>query len=283
MDIEKLDRLRNIALHRLESLQQAGISNVPRWHSDREILATMAIASIQSSSVIEKMVPPTEVSTSRQEVKMANPNDLAWHSSRPTSLFDTKDTAKTDATGLTLEVIQQHVRACTRCSVLAATRTQTVFGVGNPNARLCFLGEAPGADEDRTGEPFVGRAGRLLTKIIEACQLKREDVYILNMIKCRPPENRNPLPTELSNCRGFLEQQFDLIRPEFICCLGAVAAQNLLSTTMSIGKLRGRFHNYRGAKVICTYHPAFLLRSPSFKKETWEDLKFLMREMGVQL
>jgi DNA polymerase len=129
----------------------------------------------------------------------------------------------------------------------------------------------------------VGRAGQLLTKIIEACKLKREDVYILNMIKCRPPGNRNPLPTELANCRGYLERQFDLILPEFICCLGAVAAQNLLNTTVSIGKLRGKIHSYRGAKVVCTYHPAFLLRSPGFKKETWEDMKMLMREMGVEL
>ena len=137
-------------------------------------------------------------------------------------------------------MIQQEVAGCTRCAELASTRTQTVFGVGNPNARLCFLGEAPGADEDRLGEPFVGRGGQLLNKIIEACRIKREDVYILNMIKCRPPGNRNPLPTELSNCRGFLERQLDLIRPEFICCLGAVAAQNLLGTTVSIGKLRGQ-------------------------------------------
>ncbi len=183
----------------------------------------------------------------------------------------------------TLEILQQTVAGCTRCGELAAARTQTVFGVGDPAARLCFLGEAPGADEDRLGEPFVGRAGQLLTKIIEACRMKREDVYILNMIKCRPPGNRNPLPTELDNCRGYLERQFDLIKPEFICCLGAVAAQNLLNTTMSIGKLRGKIHQYRGAKVVCTYHPAFLLRSPSFKKETWEDMKLLMREMGVEL
>jgi len=113
--------------------------------------------------------------------------------------------------------------------------------------------------------------------------MKREDVYILNMLKCRPPGNRNPLPHELTNCRAFLENQLDLIRPEFICCLGAVAAQNLLGTTVSIGKLRGKIHSFRGTKVVCTYHPAFLLRSPSFKKETWEDMKLLMRELGVEL
>ena len=201
-----------------------------------------------------------------------------------TSLFEPVEVlARAVPADLSLDVIQKEVAGCTRCAELASTRTQTVFGVGNPNARLCFLGEAPGADEDRLGEPFVGRGGQLLNKIIEACRIKREDVYILNMIKCRPPGNRNPLPTELSNCRGFLERQLDLIRPEFICCLGAVAAQNLLGTTVSIGKLRGKVHNFRGIKVVCTYHPAFLLRSPSFKKETWEDMKLLFREMGVEL
>jgi DNA polymerase len=202
---------------------------------------------------------------------------------RPDSLLEPTATQKNLSPSLTLEVLQQQVAGCTRCSELAATRTQTVFGAGNPKSRLCFLGEAPGADEDKTGVPFVGRGGQLLTKIIEACRLKREDVYILNMIKCRPPNNRNPLSTELVNCRGYLESQLDLIRPEFICCLGAVASQNLLGTTVAIGKLRGKLHDFRGAKVVCTYHPAFLLRSPSFKKETWEDMKLLMREMGVEL
>ncbi|HEX3602278.1 MAG TPA: uracil-DNA glycosylase [Lacipirellulaceae bacterium] len=206
------------------------------------------------------------------------------HSRSSASLFESAETSSpATAAAPSLEIIQQHVAACTRCSELASTRTQTVFGVGNPQARLCFLGEAPGADEDKTGIPFVGRGGQLLTKIIEACRLKREDVYILNMIKCRPPGNRNPLPNELANCRGYLENQLDLIRPEFICCLGAVASQNLLGTTVPIGKLRGKFHSFRGARVVCTYHPAFLLRSPSFKKETWEDMKMLMHEMGIEL
>jgi DNA polymerase len=206
---------------------------------------------------------------------------------RPTvssGLFESTEAANGEFAHVpSLEALQPLVAGCTRCAELAQTRTQTVFGVGNPDARLWFLGEAPGADEDRLGEPFVGRAGQLLTKIIEACHLKREEVYIVNMLKCRPPGNRNPLPTELTNCRGYLDRQFDLIRPEFICCLGAVAAQNLLNTTVSIGKLRGRLHQYRSAKVVCTYHPAFLLRSPGFKKETWEDMKFLMREMGTPI
>ena len=182
-----------------------------------------------------------------------------------------------------LQVICNQVSGCERCRELATTRTQTVFGVGNPNARLCFMGEAPGADEDAQGEPFVGRAGQLLNKIIEACTLRRQDVYILNTIKCRPPGNRNPLPTEVANCREYLDRQLDVIQPEFICCLGSVAAQALLSTDSSIGKLRKRFFDYRGSRVLCTYHPAYLLRNPAAKKDVWEDMQLLMAEMGIVL
>jgi DNA polymerase len=180
-----------------------------------------------------------------------------------------------------LQVLQRDVAGCTRCGELARTRTQTVFGVGNPRARLCFLGEAPGADEDRLGEPFVGRAGQLLNKILEACHLRREDVYILNVLKCRPPGNRNPAPDEAENCRPYLDRQLELIQPEFICCLGAVAAQNLLRTTESIGRMRGKVLSYGGIHVVCTYHPAYLLRNPSAKKYAWDDIKLLMREMGT--
>lgn len=183
----------------------------------------------------------------------------------------------------TLEVLQTDVAGCQLCDELASTRTQTVFGVGDPNARLCFMGEAPGADEDRTGEPFVGRAGKLLTKIIEACNLSREEIYILNVLKCRPPGNRNPLPAESANCKQYLRRQLELIDPEFICCLGAVAAQNLLETTETIGRLRGSVHQYRGINVVCTYHPAYLLRNPAAKKDCWEDMQMLMAKMGIEL
>ncbi len=187
------------------------------------------------------------------------------------------------ATDDTLDVVRREVAGCTLCRELASTRTQTVFGVGNPNARLCFLGEAPGADEDRKGEPFVGRAGQLLDKIIEACTLSREDVYILNILKCRPPGNRNPAPEEAANCRGYLDRQLALIQPEFLCCLGAVAARNLLASEESIGKMRGRVFDYRGIQVVCTYHPAYLLRNPSAKRDTWEDMQKLMKLMGIEL
>jgi DNA polymerase len=195
---------------------------------------------------------------------------------------ETTDTAARQETQRLLDVVRQEVAGCTRCAELVAHRTQTVFGVGNPTARLCFVGEAPGADEDRQGEPFVGRAGKLLTDIIEkGMGLARGDVYILNILKCRPPGNRNPLPEEADNCRGFLDRQLALIQPEFICCLGAVAAQNLLGVATPIGRLRGDFHEYRGVRVMCTYHPAYLLRNPSAKKQTWTDIQMLMQEMGL--
>jgi len=182
-----------------------------------------------------------------------------------------------------LEVLQGEVSGCPRCQELVDTRTQTVFGVGNPQARLVFCGEAPGADEDHQGEPFVGRAGQLLTKIIEACTLTREEVYILNVLKCRPPGNRNPLPTEVHNCRGYLDRQLEIIRPEYICCLGTIAAQTLLETTTPIGRLRGSFHDYKGIPVWCTYHPAYLLRNPGAKRYVWDDMKALMSTMGIDV
>lgn len=275
MQTDRIGRLRHAVLERLESLQQAGLLEIPRGRVRVPVEVPMAAPGAEAPS-------PSNVAAAQTEAPIKKkPSHVASHA---TSLFEPgKRAAQTVPTDVSLEVIRQEVTGCTRCAELASTRTQTVFGVGNANARLCFLGEAPGADEDRMGEPFVGRGGQLLNKIIEACRIKRDDVYILNMIKCRPPGNRNPLPTELENCRGYLERQLDLIQPEFICCLGAVAAQNLLGTTVSIGKLRGRIHDYRGIKVVCTYHPAFLLRSPSFKKETWEDMKLLFREMGVEL
>jgi DNA polymerase len=181
-----------------------------------------------------------------------------------------------------LNVLQAEVSGCTRCSELASTRTQTVFGVGDPCARLVFIGEAPGGDEDRLGEPFVGRAGQLLTDIItKAMKLRRQDVYILNVLKCRPPGNRNPAPNEVINCRGFFDQQLAIIQPEFICCLGSIAAKTLLDTDVSIGRLRKKLHDYRGIPVLCTYHPAYLLRNPAAKRDVWEDIQILMKRMGL--
>jgi uracil-DNA glycosylase family 4 len=163
--------------------------------------------------------------------------------------------------------------ACSRCKLHGLGRRQIVFGVGNPSAELMFVGEAPGADEDEQGIPFVGRAGQLLTKIIEAIDLKREDVYIANVIKCRPPGNRNPEPDEVETCEPFLFQQIDIIKPKVVVALGAFAARALLRTLDPISRLRGRVYDYRGAKLVPTFHPAYLLRNPSSKREVWEDMK----------
>jgi DNA polymerase len=162
---------------------------------------------------------------------------------------------------------------CRRCKLHTLGRKQIVFGVGNPHADLMFVGEAPGADEDQQGIPFVGRAGQLLTKIIEAIGLTRDDVYIANVIKCRPPQNRNPEPDEVETCEPFLFRQIDVIKPKVIIALGKFGAQTLLRTDAPISRLRGQVHDFRGAKLIPTFHPAYLLRNPSSKREVWEDMK----------
>jgi uracil-DNA glycosylase len=176
-----------------------------------------------------------------------------------------------------LAALRTDIGDCTRCKLHTLGRTQIVFGVGNPNADLMFVGEAPGADEDIQGIPFVGRAGQLLTKIIEAIGMKREDVYIANVIKCRPPQNRNPEPDEVETCEPFLFRQIDVIRPKVIVALGKFGAQTLLRTLDPISRLRGRVFEYRGSKLIPTFHPAYLLRNPSSKREVWEDMKLVRR------
>jgi uracil-DNA glycosylase len=179
-----------------------------------------------------------------------------------------------------LTLLAERVSRCDRCPELAATRSQTVFGVGPIGAEICFIGEAPGADEDRQGEPFVGPAGQKLNQIIVGCGLRREEIYICNILRCRPPGNRTPLPDECANCREYLEQTLELVRPKVIVCWGGVAAQNLLTTTTSISRLRGRFHSFRETPVLCTFHPSYLLRNPSAKKEVWEDMQMLLKHLG---
>ncbi len=175
-----------------------------------------------------------------------------------------------------LEALRAHIGPqCMRCKLCTLGRKQVVFGVGNPSADLMFVGEAPGADEDEQGVPFVGRAGQLLTKIIEAIDLRRDDVYIANVIKCRPPGNRNPEPDEVLTCEPFLFQQIDLVRPKVVVALGKFAVQTLLRSDTPITKLRGQVHPFRGAVLVPTFHPAYLLRSPDKKRETWEDMKLV--------
>jgi uracil-DNA glycosylase len=180
-------------------------------------------------------------------------------------------------------VMRERVSACKKCDELACTRKQTVFGEGNLQPTVVFFGEAPGAEEDRSGQPFVGPAGQLLTKIIAATQMKREDVYILNALRCRPPDNRTPTDQEIENCREYFEGQLEVLKPKYIVCLGAVAIRAVLQSTETIGRLRGKFYPYREAKVMVTYHPSYLLRNESVKKSTWEDMQMLMRELGIPI
>lgn len=182
-----------------------------------------------------------------------------------------------------LHQIREDIGDCTRCRLHKQGRKQIVFGVGNPRADLMFIGEAPGADEDERGEPFVGRAGQLLTNMIKAMGLSREEVYIANIIKCRPPGNRTPERDECETCSPFLMRQIATVAPKAIVALGAVAAKTLLAINAPMSELRGRWYDFRGTKLAVTYHPAFLLRDPRQKKETWKDLQMVMREMGLPM
>ncbi|WP_182867791.1 uracil-DNA glycosylase [Rhodopirellula sp. JC639] len=186
-----------------------------------------------------------------------------------------------DARAVQLAAFAETVAACTRCEILSKCRTKTVFGEGNVTPRIVFFGEGPGREEDLSGRPFVGKAGQLLTKMIQACKFAREDVYIMNTVKCRPPNNRNPEPTEIENCREYFQAQFQILRPEYIVCLGLVSAQALLQTKLSVGRLRGKFHSYFDSKVLVTYHPSYLLRNPAAKKAAWEDLQLMLRDAGL--
>jgi uracil-DNA glycosylase len=198
------------------------------------------------------------------------------HLSKP----KTKSTVAEPASALNL--IREDIGDCTRCRLHKQGRKQIVFGVGNPRAELMFIGEAPGADEDEQGEPFVGRAGQLLNNMIKAMGISREDVYIANIIKCRPPGNRTPERDECETCSPFLMRQIEVIGPKAIVALGAVAAKTLLAVNAPMSELRGRWYDFRGTKLAVTYHPAFLLRDPRQKKEAWKDLQMVMQELGLE-
>ena len=190
--------------------------------------------------------------------------------STQTSLF--VDPSPIPSRDASLEEIRNDLGDCQRCK-LCQERTNIVFGSGHPQARLVFVGEGPGADEDRQGLPFVGRAGQLLTKMIESIQLRRDDVYICNVVKCRPPQNRTPEEDEITACSPFLLRQLAVLQPTVICCLGVTAAQTLLQVRSPMSRLRGKIHSFYGAQLVATYHPAYLLRNPAAKRDVWEDLK----------
>jgi len=191
-----------------------------------------------------------------------------------------KITVRKNMSENTLKGLESKVSSCRGCG-LAETRTNVVFGEGSPRAALMFVGEAPGAEEDKQGRPFVGRAGGLLTKIIESIGLTREDVFIGNILKCRPPGNRNPMPNEIEVCSPYLIDQIRIIKPKVICALGKFAAQRLLNTETPISQLRGKFYDYQGVKLMPTYHPAYLLRNSAGKKDVWEDMKKIAKELGL--
>ena len=204
-----------------------------------------------------KIILPVKESAKENKVSVANAN---W--------------MKSD----TLDNFADEIKDCIKCRVLASGRKQIVFGTGNPNADVVVVGEAPGADEDEQGKPFVGRAGKLLTDILKAINFSREEIFICNILKCRPPDNRNPLPDEIENCEPYLFKQLEMIKPKLILAVGTFASQTLLRSKEPLGKLRGRFHEYKGIKMMVTYHPAALLRNPNWKKPTWEDVQLFRKE-----
>jgi uracil-DNA glycosylase family 4 len=217
------------------------------------------------------------VTLTLHETAAATTQLIEDYSSMPKSKASTSDPASA------LRLIREDIGDCTRCRLHKQGRKQIVFGVGNPRAELMFIGEAPGADEDIQGEPFVGRAGQLLTNMIKAMGLSRQDVYIANIIKCRPPGNRTPERDECETCSPFLFRQIEVVKPKVIVALGAVAAKTLLAVNASMGELRGRWYDFRNTKLAVTYHPAFLLRDPRQKKETWKDLQMVMKELGLEV
>jgi DNA polymerase len=253
--------LRQLRVH-LESLKSAGVEFLPLPVREAEAIR-------EDSAPAEPAPAPARMTSSARE----EPRPAVVYGSSPPA-----DARKE------LAVLAQAITGCQRCPELFSTRTQTVFGVGPVEPDICFVGEAPGADEDKQGEPFVGRAGQLLNKIIEnALGYRRDEVYICNTIKCRPPNNRTPSPTERSNCRDYFDRQIELVKPKYIVCLGATAAQNVLGTTLGIGKLRGQVHDYKGIPVVCTYHPSAILREEPAKvlrTACWQDMKLLLSTMG---
>ncbi|TWT51989.1 Uracil DNA glycosylase superfamily protein [Thalassoglobus neptunius] len=273
-------------LQLLRDLSRAGVTHLPHWDAAIAMAASENGPAIETDARADEASPPEihseQIPEADSQTDRVNPSTSHDTAILPENQSPVSDVTSPDQPVLpakTLTELAERVATCTRCQELAEQRTQTVFGVGNPNAKIMFIGEAPGADEDRQGEPFVGKAGQLLNRIIEACGWKRPDLYICNILRCRPPGNRNPTPEEASNCREYLDGQIELVQPEYIVCWGSVAAKNLLNQDVSIGKMRGKFFDYRNAKVLCTYHPSYLLRNPEAKKPVWEDMKLLMAKI----
>ena len=261
----------------LRSWHSAGLSHLQRVAAQVIMPADDVPADGTAASPVVATSPPPLIED--DQTPMARKSSSAVRPELPV-IAVAPEVAQKGSRDSRLSALAARVAKCTRCQELATTRQQTVFGVGNPKARVMFIGEAPGADEDEQGEPFVGRAGQLLTKIIGACGWTREELYICNILRCRPPGNRPPAPEEANHCREYLDGQIAIVDPEYIVCWGTTAAQNLLGSEETIGKLRGQFFSHGRAKVLCTYHPSYLLRNPEAKKPVWEDMKVLMADMG---
>jgi len=244
----------------------------------RESAAPDTIAIDANPDVSETQPEQRDLMTPRAKAAIAVPvEENSFEVANPKPESRVSDPAQA------LRVIREDLGECTRCPLHKQGRKQIVFGVGNPKAELMFIGEAPGADEDQQGEPFVGRAGQLLNNMIKAMGLRREDIYIANIIKCRPPGNRTPEREECETCSPFLMRQIAAIKPKAIVALGAVAAKTLLAINAPMSEFRGRWYDFRGTKLAVTYHPAFLLRDPRQKKETWKDLQMVMKELGMAI
>lgn len=259
--MKKLSELQNMQIHSLDDVKR-GLSSLlssvkARIEMEKGFGVDAFLAARQKKAVIPASNSPEKPILTETPVATPSPGGQTPLNKERIQL---------------LENLKNETVGCQKCS-LSKTRTNLVFGVGNHNAELMFVGEAPGRDEDLQGEPFVGRAGQLLTKIIEAIGMKRTDVYIANVLKCRPPGNRNPLPDEIALCMPYLIKQIDIIKPKVLCALGTFAAQTLLNTKAPVGTLRGRFHEYQGIPMMVTFHPAYLLRNPNDKVKVWEDMK----------
>ncbi len=295
-DDERLRLVRQVRA-RLESLARAGVATLPRSPElppvarprPLEVQPETAPAPAPRPApaapaappppIVERPAPARPAATSTPAAP--RPQPIAVPSLFGSTSFKSAFVEPADRPEA-LALLKAEVAACVKCAELANTRKQTVFADGSPTARLMFIGEAPGRDEDDRGVPFVGKAGQLLTDMItKGMGLRREDVFIANILKCRPPENRDPTPQESSNCFGYLERQIEIVRPEFLCLLGKIAAGTLLNTALSMSRLRSRWHRVYGVPTIATYHPAYLLRTPAAKKDAWEDLQMLMRAMGL--
>lgn len=290
-----LPTLRRAVVRRLEADRRAGLTHLPKG----EAFALTPLDPGEPVAADVRDDPPADAPDPAGRFADGLKADLAGReparpapassAAAPAALFGDdagnveRSEVPADRRAAALTVLSETVAGCVRCPELAATRTQTVFGNGDPAAAILFLGEAPGADEDATGEPFVGRGGQLLNDIIRACRLEREEVYVCNVLKCRPPGNRNPAPQEAANCREYLDAQIRTVDPDYIVCWGSVPSKALLGTKQGIGKLRRQFFKHGRAKVACTYHPAYLLRNPAAKKDVWADMKWLFADMGVTL